>query len=67
MHSETKTMAERRVEDILFDESFKNLKFEKIKIKSGINQEDYMYSRIIKISIVYLHFPFPFQFPVVTK
>ena len=32
-------MAERRVEDILYDESLKNTKCDKIKIKLGINQE----------------------------
>ena len=36
---QTKAMAKRRVEDILYGESFKNKKCDKIKIKLGINRE----------------------------
>ena len=32
-------MAKRRVEDILYDESFENKKCDKIKLKLGINRE----------------------------
>ena len=36
----TKVLAKRRVENILYDESFKNKKCNKIKIKLGINRKE---------------------------
>ena len=38
-----KAMAKQGVEDILFNESFKNKKCDKIEIKLGINQEKCLY------------------------
>ena len=46
-------MAKRHVEDILYDESFKNKKCDKIKIKLGINRENVLLFHLDEFSNYY--------------